>query len=101
MRALRVHVAVARCLIALGLGRGLALAAPRSRPAGVPLAHPLPRWPHTYNMSLSTIIMPCDYSKFIDDPTIRKFGVVDLDWRATWKPQAPQTHTPLLTRCQF
>eukprot|EP00729_Bicosta_minor_P005600 gene5600-4563_t len=45
-----------------------------------PPPHPLPRWPATYNMSLSTIIMPCEYEKFITDPTIRKFGVVDLDW---------------------
>lgn len=41
-----------------------------------PPPHPLPRWPATYNMSLSTIIMPCEYEKFITDPTIRKFGVV-------------------------
>ena len=26
------------------------------------------------------ILLPGDYQKFITDPTIRKFGVVDLDW---------------------
>ena len=54
--------------------------------------HPLPRWEPTFNMSLSTIIMPCEYDKFITDPTIRKFGVVDLDWsnsKALWVNEKP------------
>ena len=62
-------------------------------PAGSPhKPHPLPRWAPTFNMSLSTIIMPCDSHKFITDPTIRKFGVVDLDWsnsKQLWVNESP------------
>jgi hypothetical protein len=56
--------------------------------------YPVPAWPATYNMSLSTIIMPCNNRGFITDNTIRRFGVVDLDWTNTkdeWKNTVPMT----------
>ena len=44
----------------------------------------VPKWPPTYNMSLSTIIMPCDNNELMSSgpnwPIIRGFGVIDIDW---------------------
>ena len=39
----------------------------------------VPSWPPTYNMSLSTIIMPCDNRGFMTDATIRRFGVASIE----------------------
>ena len=39
----------------------------------------LPSWPPTYNMSRSTIIMPCLYSGFADARgLLARYGLVDL-----------------------
>jgi hypothetical protein len=57
-------------------------------------AYNVPSWPHTYNMSLSTIIMPCDNRGFMTDATIRRFGVASIDWTNTkdeWKNTAPMS----------
>eukprot|EP00947_MAST-08B_sp_MAST-8B-sp1_P003127 g3127.t1 len=40
----------------------------------------LPPWPPTYNMSLSTIMQPCNYSDFLEPSFASKFGIVDIDW---------------------
>ena len=58
----------------------------------------VPKWPPTYNMSLSTIIMPCDNSELMSDgpnwPIIRGFGVIDIDWsnsKEMWINTEPMT----------
>ena len=40
----------------------------------------LPPWPPTYDMALSTIMMPCNYSGFMDPEFAAKWGLVDFDW---------------------
>ena len=40
----------------------------------------LPPWPATYNMSLSTIMMPCNDSGYMDAATAGAWGIVDYDW---------------------
>lgn len=42
-----------------------------------PSAPLLPPWPPTYNMSLSTAIMPCNYSGMFDSSFSSQFGIVD------------------------
>ena len=40
----------------------------------------LPRWQHTYNMSRSTILMPCNDSGYTDPEIAGRWGLVDFDW---------------------
>jgi len=43
----------------------------------------VPKWTPTYNMSESTVMMPCNYSGNYDYeayPSLAKFGLVDYDW---------------------
>ena len=43
----------------------------------------VPKWAPTYNMSESTVMMPCNYSGLYDFdayPDLAKFGLVDYDW---------------------
>jgi hypothetical protein len=40
----------------------------------------LPNWKPEYNMSKSTIFMPCNYSGQYDPAVAAKFGIVDFDW---------------------
>ena len=37
-------------------------------------------WSPTYNMSLSTIIMPCNTSGYFNPDAAAKYGLVDMDW---------------------
>ena len=65
--------------------------APPIIPWGTP---PLPSWPSTYNMSLSTAIEPCNYSGLFDLEFASQFGYIDIDWsngKAVWANQAPMT----------
>jgi hypothetical protein len=60
-----------------------------SAAAAAPL---LPPWPPTYNMSLSTAIMPCNYSGMFDASFSSQFGIVDFDWsnaKLQWANQHP------------
>ena len=43
-------------------------------PSALPL---LPPWPATWNMSLSTAIMPCNYSGLFDTAFSSRFGIAD------------------------
>ena len=57
----------------------------RLQPSGKPgPAHNnVPNWTVTYNMSESTVVMPCNYSGLYDFtayPELAKFGLVDYDW---------------------
>ena len=52
----------------------------------------LPPWPATYNMSLSTAIMPCNYSGMFDVAFSSRFGIADYDWsneKLQWANQHP------------
>ena len=57
-----------------------------------------PGWAPTYDMSLSTAIQPCDNNELMSSgpnwPTIRSFGIVDIDWsnsKAEWINTKPMT----------
>jgi hypothetical protein len=57
-----------------------------------------PKWTPTYNMSLSTVIMPCNYQELMSDgpfwPTIREFGLISIDWsnsKSEWVNTDPMT----------
>ena len=52
----------------------------------------LPPWPPTYNMSLSTIMMPCNDSGWMNSEFAAKWGLVDFDWsnaKQLWANQKP------------
>lgn len=55
----------------------------------------VPKWAPTYNMSESTVMMPCNYSGLYDFeayPDLAKFGLVDYDWsnaKKIWVDQSP------------
>ena len=56
-----------------------------------------PAWTPTWDMSQSTIIMPCNFSGFYDFaeyPALGRFGLADYDWsnaKQYWANQAPMT----------
>ena len=63
---------------------------------GVPCA--LPQWAPTYNMSQSTIFMPCNNSGFMDARFSSLWGIVDFDWsngKADWANQKPILNPPI------
>jgi hypothetical protein len=41
---------------------------------------PCPSWEPTWNITQSTIIMPCNYSGYFDYTIAGRFAVVDYDW---------------------
>ena len=40
----------------------------------------LPSWPITYQLNLSTIVQPCNYSGYFNPAALSRFAVVDFDW---------------------
>ena len=40
----------------------------------------VPRWPATWQMNASTVIMPCNYTGYQAPSTTAGWGVVDFDW---------------------
>lgn len=56
---------------------GAANGAPPPHPCGF---SPCPSWAPTWNITRSTIIMPCNYSGYFDYTIAGKFAVVDYDW---------------------
>jgi hypothetical protein len=47
----------------------------------------VPSWPATYEMSRSTIFMPCNYSGYFDPGIAAQWGIADFDWsngKADW-----------------
>ena len=49
-------------------------------------------WSPTYNMSMSTIIMPCNTSGWYNASLAAKFGLVDVDWsnaKKDWANKSP------------
>ena len=57
-------------LLLMPVGRGLA--APACGFA------PCPSWPQTWNITRSTIIMPCNFSGYFDYKIAGRFAVVDV-----------------------
>ena len=54
--------------------------------------HLIPRWEPTYDMPLSTIIQPCNWSGPMDNAWLAKWGVVSMDWsnaRRDWAQTKP------------
>jgi hypothetical protein len=52
----------------------------------------LPGWDFTYDMSRSTIFMPCNETGFTDPVLAAKFGIADFDWsngKVAWANQNP------------
>jgi hypothetical protein len=68
--------------------------APRPSPPPRPKNN-VPKWTVTYNMSESTVVMPCNYTGLYDYdayPSLAEFGLVDYDWsnaKKTWVDQSP------------
>jgi hypothetical protein len=62
----------------------------RGAPAGSPPC--VPDWEPTYDMSRSTVFMPCNVSGFTDPAVYKGFGLVDFDWsngKAAWSTAQP------------
>ena len=60
-----------------------------------------PKWAPTYNMSLSTIVMPCNDSGPLDPQFFSQFGLVDIDWshmKGVWANQHPMDSTGLMVK---
>ena len=67
--------------------------------ASAPMLHgagshtrPPPKWQQTWNMSRSTVIMPCNTSGWFDPAEAARYGLVDIDWsnaRAQWARHRP------------
>ncbi len=60
-------------------------------PSALPL---LPPWPPTWNMSLSTAIMPCNYSGLFDTAFSSRFGIADYVSPAPRLPPPADSRTP-------
>eukprot|EP01051_Picozoa_sp_SAG22_P011968 SAG22_NODE_1201_length_5182_cov_3.788904_5_plen_237_part_00 len=64
----------------------------------------VPKWTPTFNMSESTVIMPCNYTGLYDYdayPDLAKFGLVDYDWsnaKKTWANQSPMDADGMLVK---
>ena len=54
-----------------------------------------PKWPITYQMNSSTIIMTCNYSGYMSDdilPQLARYGIIDIDWsnaKLLWSNTSP------------
>eukprot|EP00056_Hartaetosiga_gracilis_P008939 m.128241 g.128241 ORF g.128241 m.128241 type:complete len:419 (-) comp13022_c0_seq6:1961-3217(-) len=60
--------------------------------ADVSDAGSVPNWEPTWNMSLSTVLMPCNMSGYMNPQSIEKWGLVDFDWsnaKALWANSKP------------
>eukprot|EP00759_Apiculatamorpha_spiralis_P046574 PhF_6_TR42883/c0_g1_i2/m.64969 len=52
----------------------------------------VPTYPPTYQMNLSTIIMPCNYSGYTDPSTTTGWALIDFDWsnaKSIWAANKP------------
>lgn len=64
----------------------------------------VPQWSITYNMSESTVVMPCNYTGLYDYdayPQLAKFGLVDYDWsnaKKAWVDQSPMDCDGMLVK---
>lgn len=61
--------------------------------------HPTPKWTPTYNMTLSTAHMPCNYSGMYDAREAARWGIADFDWsnaKLLWANDKPMNSEALL-----
>ena len=61
----------------------------------------LPPWPPTFNMSLSTIAQPCNYSGMLEPTFASQFGLLDLDWsnaKLIWANSHPMNSEELMVQ---
>ena len=61
----------------------------------------LPDWEPTYNMSRSTVIMPCNWTGMVDPRVYKGYGLVDFDWnsaKAIWSTTRPMSCEETLVR---
>ena len=52
----------------------------------------VPKWKPTYNMTQSTVVMPCNESGFADPELFSRFGISDFDWsnaKVEWSNAKP------------
>ena len=52
----------------------------------------VPKWQHTYNMTQSTVVMPCNESGYADPKLFSRFGISDFDWsnaKVEWSNAKP------------
>ena len=58
-------------------------------------------WEPTYNMTLSTAFMPCNYSGMFDPPAAARWGMTDFDWsngKLIWANDKPMDSEALLVK---
>ena len=71
----------------------------------IPNATGLKKWQPTYNMSMSTILMPCNTTGFYDPKVLGQYGLVDMDWsnaKEVWANQHPMDcEERLVTQAQL
>lgn len=59
----------------------------------------VPPWPPEWRMGRSTIVMPCNYSGFVDPVAASRWGVVEFDWsgnKLAWANERPMNDDSLL-----
>ena len=92
-----------RCCMGWPSGRNLTVVhAPSARCVsgrvdGKPVPEPWPTnpgksWAPTWDMSMSTVMMPCNTSGWFDPSLAAQYGIADFDWsnaRAMWANQRP------------
>eukprot|EP01043_Picozoa_sp_COSAG02_P088920 COSAG02_NODE_25961_length_644_cov_1.223853_1_plen_214_part_11 len=92
-----------RCCMGWPAGRNLTVVHDASshctsgRIDGKPVPEPWPinpgdTWQPTWDMAMSTIMMPCNTSGWFDSVLAAKYGIVDFDWsnaRQLWANAAP------------
>ena len=91
----RCHTGLFCAAMKLGL---LALLGLSMMASAIPV-HLLPRWEPTYNMSMSTIIQPCNFSGQMDAHFLAKWGIASIDWsnaHAVWANTKPMNSDELL-----
>ena len=97
-RALTTEMAMARWPMAALLSSVAPIGCHPSDVRGMSPAGPknnVPKWTVTYNMSESTVVMPCNYTGLYDYeayPHLAEFGLVDYDWsnaKKTWVDMSP------------
>jgi hypothetical protein len=92
-----------RCCMGWPAGRNLSVVHDAAshcvsgRVDGKPVPEPWPTnpgksWEPTWDMAMSTIMMPCNTSGWFDPSLAAKYGIADFDWsnaRAMWANSAP------------
>lgn len=72
---------------------------PSNGAAGTLGKYCLPKWPPTYSMPKSTIVMPCNSSGFLDPVFAAQWGICDIDWsnlKFQWDQDNPMDCSQLL-----